>query len=230
MISGNGRPKADDAIRNVVSRTRDLHTHSYLTLLSIGQAVALTFLFEEVFKGTEHSVFNPDLSFNSWLLIFETLTVIVMVWADYFQIIAAFTWIPSLLDAIIPFGLFTTEVFLSKTVMHPAHWFFSFAGFFLFAFLAYINTISQIKRRSENQKAIQILYKRFSFSVKFVAVNMVVCIIMAILLLFAPYLFKLNLTVIFTIVVLFATAFFIYKTVTAWQKFKLFIEDHLADE
>jgi hypothetical protein len=30
--------------------------------------------------------------------------------------------------------------------------------------------------------------------------------------------------------VLLVTAFFIYKTAIAWQKFKLFIEDHLADE
>ena len=220
MTEQNDKFKADDAIRNVVSRTRDLHTHSYLTLLSIGQAVALTFLFEEVFRGTDHSVFNPNLSFNSWLLIVETLLVIVLVWADYFQIISAFTWIPSLLDAIIPFGLFTTEVFLAKTIMHPGYWFFSFAAFFLFCLLAYVNTLSQIKRRSENKKAIEILYKRFSFSAKFVAINMFSSAAMAMLLIFTSYLF---LPVTFTIVVLLVTAFFIYKTVIAWRKFKLFL-------
>ena len=227
MTRENNKLRADDAIRNVVSRTRDLHTHSYLTLLSIGQAVALTFLFEEVFERTEHSVFNPNLTFNSWLLIFETFILIVLVWADYFQIIAAFTWIPSLLDAIIPFGLFTTQVFLAKTVMHPEYWFFSLAAFFLFGVLAYVNTLSQIKRRAENKKAIEILYKRFSFSAKFVAINMFSSTAIAILLLFNPYVL---LTVIFSIVVLLVTAFFIYKTVIAWRKFKLFIELHLDDD
>src|SRR5438309_10419560 len=133
MQSHNHKLKEEDAIRNVVNRTRDLHTHSYLTLLSIGQAVALSFLWEEVFKGTAASVFNPDLTLNSWLLIIETLFVLILVWSDYFQIIAAFTWIPSLLDAVIPFGIFTSQVFLAKTIMHPAYWFFSFTGFFLFA-------------------------------------------------------------------------------------------------
>src|SRR3954471_1448812 len=97
----------DNPTTSLVARTKDLHTHTYLTLLSIGQAVALTFLWEEVFRGTENSIFNPALSLNAWLLIFQTLMVVILVWADYFQIIAAFTWIPSLLDAIIPFGLFT---------------------------------------------------------------------------------------------------------------------------
>ena len=66
-------------------KIKELHTHSYLTLLSIGQAVSFHLLTEEISvnKKTLFVPISQNFLWLPWLLALETFILLILVWNDY---------------------------------------------------------------------------------------------------------------------------------------------------
>jgi len=78
---------------------RDEFAVTYLTLISILQAVALGFL------ATLVDAHFHSLQSGHWLRIATSVVVAVNVWNEYRMGVAQFAWVPSLVDTLIPFTL-----------------------------------------------------------------------------------------------------------------------------
>jgi hypothetical protein len=81
-------------IKQLEESFRDL----YLTLISINQGVTVAFLAEHLFTG-------PRPTTSQWLAYAICFLVMIVVWMEYVIGSCAFTWIPTLLDSVIPFSL-----------------------------------------------------------------------------------------------------------------------------
>jgi hypothetical protein len=91
----------------VAERLKSIFAPAYLTLISILQGVALTFLAAQVEAGYLH--FDGV----AWALVVATLVTYVVVWTEYVQVVATYVWFPNLSDAITPFALATLELLLA---------------------------------------------------------------------------------------------------------------------
>lgn len=125
-----------------------LHETSYLTLLSIVQGVAIGFLGASMPS-------QPVVS--EWLLFAATFAMIVLVWAEYNMGVAGLSWIPTFRDALIPFALCITEIFLSKLLKQPRYWFYSAALFCVIGFFAFLNMHTRARRYPENEEVLRAL-------------------------------------------------------------------------
>lgn len=83
-----------EVIKQLEESFRDL----YLTLISIIQGVTVAFLAEHLFAA-------PHPTTSQWLAYVVCFLVMVVVWMEYMVGSCAFTWIPTLLDSVIPFSL-----------------------------------------------------------------------------------------------------------------------------
>lgn len=124
------------------------HTSTYLTLISIVQGVAFSFL--SFFVSTHYNDFN----FVGWLLSLITLIVIVMTWNEYVMAVISFLWIPDFLDALIPFILGASEIFIVQSLSNePEIWFLAMAVFSFFGFIAFANMYVKAKKEQTDNHA-----------------------------------------------------------------------------
>jgi len=159
--------KEEISKRSFQHRMKELHTHSYLTLLSIGQAVAFHLLVEHVYEanvlyGLSH---NNVTSWVNFLLALETFAILILVWNDYYMLVSCFSWVPSIIDPALMFCVFASEVCLVKTLDHPEQWFQSVTAFFVVGVLAFTNTMKQSGKRPENDVMLALNRKRMHASV-----------------------------------------------------------------
>jgi hypothetical protein len=91
-------------------RLNDAFTPTYLTILSIIQAVALTDLATVV--AAEYRQFTVV----NWLLALLTFSVLIIVWNVYTIQGTIWRWIPDVRDAAMPFMVGALELFLNHTI------------------------------------------------------------------------------------------------------------------
>src|SRR5213082_948135 len=104
-------------------RLNEAFTPTYLTILSIIQAVALTDLATIV--AAEHKQFTVV----HWLLALFTFCVLIIVWNVYTIQSTIWHWIPDMRDAAMPFMVGANELFLNHTItLGMSFWLLGLAG------------------------------------------------------------------------------------------------------
>lgn len=104
-------------------RLNDAFTPTYLTILSIIQAVALTDLATVVAAEYRH------FTVVHWLLALLTFGVLIIVWNVYTIQGTVWRWIPDVRDAAMPFMVGALELFLDHTiVLGMSIWLLGLAG------------------------------------------------------------------------------------------------------
>ncbi len=119
----NSKFEPEPHYRELHHRLNDVFTPTYLTILSIIQAVALTDLAVVVAAEYQHfTVVN-------WLLALLTFSVLIIVWNVYTIQGTLWSWIPDVRDAAMPFVVGGIELFLDHAITHGMSvWLLGLAG------------------------------------------------------------------------------------------------------
>lgn len=83
---------------------------AYLTLTGVTQSVATAVLATRVEANFE------SFAIEHWLITGSTFLLIVLIWNEYLIASIAYFWTPSVADALIPFALLATELFVVHNV------------------------------------------------------------------------------------------------------------------
>jgi len=146
--------------KQLYRRLMQLHESSYLTLLSIVQGVALGFL-------ALNCPSNPALNVEC-ILFSATFLVIVLTWNEYLMGVASLVWIPTFFDALIPFSLSMSEIFLAKNIAGDLEkWFLSMSVLLYIACIAFGNMYVQAERYRINKNMLVKLGKLKLISMSF---------------------------------------------------------------
>ena len=123
---------------------------AYLTLTSIIQGVALAALVQRVESN------YPAFDLTSWLLTAATFLVVFSIWHEYLMMIMGYTWVPNLLDSIVPFAFLAAELFMTHFVFHDLrNWLLSYGALLLVGLAAWLLTSVQARSSSaQNQEMI----------------------------------------------------------------------------
>lgn len=131
------REQADALLRDL----RESFSPTYLTLISIIEGVLLGLMFELLSEG------RPALRLldPATLLVVNNALIIVLVWNEYRMGACMFRWVPSIVDAVIPFGIGGIQAALILTVSDAAIWLAWLTAFYAGGVVAFEN----MYRRSE---------------------------------------------------------------------------------
>lgn len=117
----------------VIKQLEESFREMYLTLVSIIQGVTFGFLADRLFA-------EPRPTTEQWLAYTICFLMMVVVWMEYMVGSTAFTWIPTLLDSIVPFGLGMAEVpLIIAARMDAGAFLIRLAVFLAVGLLAYTN-------------------------------------------------------------------------------------------
>jgi hypothetical protein len=112
----------------------------YLTLISIIQGVTFGFLATSAFGSS-----TPNR--NQWIAYAICFIAIILVWQEYMVGATAFTWTPTVLDSVVPFGIGILEFLLIASVRQGVGAFLaSFAAYFGAGIVAYGNWLFHARR------------------------------------------------------------------------------------
>lgn len=121
--------------KHLSERVSGAFSSAYLTLISIIQGAAFAYL--AGFGVANYSHFKTPIA---WILVCTSFVIIVLGWNEYLMGALAFVWIPTLLDAVIPFGLGVIEVLLITAIADdPQTWLAFLTLFALAGVIAYAN-------------------------------------------------------------------------------------------
>ena len=97
--------------RAVYRRLKESYSPTYLTILSVVQAVAMGDLAQVV--AASHQEFTPV----QWALTFNTFGVLIITWNVFSVQSALWGWIPDVRDSAVPFVVGALELFLNHTIV-----------------------------------------------------------------------------------------------------------------
>ena len=133
-------------------RLNDAFTPTYLTILSIIQAVALTDLATVV--AAEYRQFTVV----NWLLALLTFSVLIIVWNVYTIQGTIWRWIPDVRDAAMPFMVGALELFLDHTItLGISMWLLGLAGIATMGAVGTWYMHWRARTESENDKLLRYL-------------------------------------------------------------------------
>src|SRR5690349_17919714 len=101
----SSREDEDLERRNLLLSLESAFSISYVTLISIIQGGALGYLVTVLDRVTAQGANLTHLDLESWLLAFLAFILIATVWNEYMMGATIFNWIPTLMDALIPFTI-----------------------------------------------------------------------------------------------------------------------------
>jgi len=156
----------------VSRRLKEQFAPVYLTLTSIIQGVALAFLATRV----EDTYARFDAT--DWLLTIATFVVFLVVWQEYLMQVLAFVWVPTLLDAIVPFSFLACELFLAHFVYQDLrNWLLTLGLTFVVGVAAQLVTTMQARTLAEaNRDVARMLVHHRRYRAVFVAIIIVLCL------------------------------------------------------
>jgi hypothetical protein len=96
--------------RAVYQRLKGSYSPTYLTILSVVQAVAMGDLAQVVAAGYHH------FTLVQWILTFNTFGVLIIIWNVFSVQSALWRWIPDVRDSAVPFIVGALELFLNHTI------------------------------------------------------------------------------------------------------------------
>ncbi|HVT60342.1 MAG TPA: hypothetical protein VHR45_18360 [Thermoanaerobaculia bacterium] len=126
---------------------RDEFAVTYLTLISILQAVSLGLLATLVDRHLELDLLDVD----NWLRIATSVVVAVLVWNEYRMGVAQFAWVPSLVDTVIPFtlGIVQFGLFRASVKGTDSHWFIAISCLYIAGVVGYENMYRSAKAEGD---------------------------------------------------------------------------------
>lgn len=135
MPQGSDSHDPDGSLARLSLRVMGAFSSAYLTLISIIQGAAFAYL--AGFGVANYTHFKTPVA---WILTCASFVVIVLAWNEYLMGALAFVWIPTIIDALIPFALGVTEVLLISAIADdPQTWLGFLAIFAMAGILAYVN-------------------------------------------------------------------------------------------
>jgi hypothetical protein len=96
--------------RAVYLRLKGSYSPTYLTILSVVQAVAMGDLAQVVAAGHQH------FTLVQWILTLNTFGVLIIIWNVFSVQSALWRWIPDIRDSAVPFVVGALELFLNHTI------------------------------------------------------------------------------------------------------------------
>lgn len=130
-------PPPNTALRERVERA---FQPGYFTLVSIIQGVALAALIQTY---RDSAALNAE----EWILLSVAGLIIAAVWQEYFISAMTFAWVPTALDAVIPFALGIVQALLIQAVTESVTAFAKYCFVFsVLGALAYGNYVCQARR------------------------------------------------------------------------------------
>ena len=135
---------------------RESFAPSYLTLISIIEGVLLGLVFELLSEG--RPLFHAG--GPAVLLVINNVLLIALVWNEYRMGSSMFRWVPSLLDAVIPFAVGGLQAALILSVDQPLVWLGLLATFYLAGIVAFEN---MYRRSSEEARNAFVLERNRAF-------------------------------------------------------------------
>jgi hypothetical protein len=143
----------------LISRIEASFRDVYLTLISIIQGVTFGFLAASAFA-------DPLPNANQWIAYIICLTTIIVVWQEYMVGATAFIWTPTVLDAVVPFGIGIVEFLLIANARQSVGEFLtSFAIYLGAGVVGYTNWLFHARRGADLN--IYISYPRLGGYVRF---------------------------------------------------------------
>jgi hypothetical protein len=107
-----------DSRRHLCEALRGAFSTSYVTLVSIIQGAALSYLFTVIDSVIPDA--HGRQGFVEWTLIVTAVLIIVAVWNEYVMGVTVFDWVPTLLDAAIPFAIGIVEYAFMRAIHEAA--------------------------------------------------------------------------------------------------------------
>jgi hypothetical protein len=150
---------------------RESFAPSYLTLISIIEGVLLALMFELIAEG--HVVLR--VADPSILLALNNIVIIALVWNEYRMGSSMFRWVPSLLDAVIPFTVGGLQAALILKTSEPRAWLAYLATFYLAGVIAFHN---MYRRSAEEERNAFVLERNRGFR----RLNLAGCVLLGMLL------------------------------------------------
>jgi hypothetical protein len=131
----------------VSQRLKSQFAPAYLTLTSIIQGVALSVLAARV--EATYTQFDA----TDWLVTSATFLAFVTLWHEYLMQSLAFVWIPTLLDALVPFAFLAGELFMAHFVYHGLRgWLLAFGLTFVVGGASVLLLLRQTRRLGEENR------------------------------------------------------------------------------
>jgi len=150
---------------------RESFAPSYLTLISIIEGVLLALMFELIAEG--HVVLR--VTDPSILLVLNNIIIIALVWNEYRMGSSMFRWVPSLLDAVIPFTVGGLQAALILKTADPGAWLAYLGTFYLAGVIAFHN---MYRRSAEEERNAFVLERNRGFR----RLNLAGCVLLGMLL------------------------------------------------
>jgi hypothetical protein len=110
-VEGESFGEVESRQRTVYRRLKGSYGPTYLTILSVIQAVAMGDL-AQVVAGSYHH-FTPV----QWVLTFNTFGVLIIIWNAYSVQSTLWGWIPDVRDSAVPFVVGALELYLNHTII-----------------------------------------------------------------------------------------------------------------
>jgi len=138
--------------RVVHRRLKDSFAPSYLTILSVIQAVALADL------ATIVAARYQQFTIVHWLLVLLTFCVLIIIWNVYTIQSNVWDWIPDVRDAAIPFVTGALELFLNHTIMLSLFsWLLGLVGIGIIGALGTWHMDRRAEKEPENARLLSLL-------------------------------------------------------------------------
>jgi hypothetical protein len=124
----------EDARARILTALLAAHHSTFYTVISVIQATCFGFLVLVCFeKGKHYGV-------AQWLLAANTLVIIALVWNAFIRGFVTLSYVPKLVDGMMPFALGATQCFLAYFVAHGVRgWYWAFAALGITGFIGYVN-------------------------------------------------------------------------------------------
>jgi hypothetical protein len=150
-IVTNASSEEDSERRKLLFSLENAFSISYVTLISIIQGGAFGYWVDVLDRMTDQGRNLTNINFESWLLILLAFILIVTVWNEYMMGATIFNWIPSLMDALIPFIIGVTEILVILSIEHSIRWGIISMGMFYFtAFVGFENMYRRADKAGGN--------------------------------------------------------------------------------
>jgi hypothetical protein len=143
-----GVMKEDSKGKNLSKEKLKLYNHIidsfptyYMTLMSILQATALSYLIVSMKGGIIDDLFKGTIDPLNIVMFLNATLVIIEIWYEYMMGALAYRWTPTLLDTLIPFLLGFSEFLLIISIDYKSQlsWYLSMAMVCFVSMFAYYN-------------------------------------------------------------------------------------------
>jgi len=139
----------------VLAALLDAHHTTFYTVVSVIQATCFGFLVLVCFEEGTH------FGTSQWLLAANTLLIIVLVWNGFVRGFIVLSYVPKLVDGVMPFALGAAQCFAAYFAGHDVHnWYWSIAALCLIGCIGYVNAEVNARINRRENAHIMVFYGR----------------------------------------------------------------------